>query len=102
MEKVTLYVINRISKNGDVSKETARNIYEHVFINEHTFENGMVKRFDPDYDMSESFRRILEGNNIKLHDIIMLKHENLELNLMKKYNMSYEDAHALTDRKYNY
>ncbi|MGN0348229.1 MAG: phage minor capsid protein [Roseburia sp.] len=96
------YVINRISKNGGVSKETARNIYEHVFINEHTFENGMAKRFDPDYDMSESFRRILEGNNIKPHDIIMLKHENLELNLIKKYNISYKDAHALADRKYNY
>lgn len=96
------YVINRISKNGNVSKETAKNIYEHVFINEHLFEDGSVRRFDADYDMAESFRRILEGKNIKRHDIIMLNHENLELNLMKKYNMVYEDAHELTDKKYNY
>lgn len=52
--------------------------------------------------MSESFRRILEGKNIKPHDITMLRHENLELNLMKKYNMVYEDAHSLAEQKYNY
>lgn len=83
-------------------KKAAQNIYEHVFINEHMFEDGGARRFDPDYDMSESFRRILEGNNIKPHDIIMLNHENLELNLMKKYNMTYEDAHDLANKKYNY
>ena len=55
-----------------------------------------------DYDMSESFRRILEGKNIKPHDITMLRHENLELNLMKKYNMVHEDAHSLAEQKYNY
>lgn len=32
----------------------------------------------------------------------MLKHENLELNLMRKYNMVYEDAHSLAEQKYNY
>ena len=53
-------------------------------------------------DMSESFRRILEGKNIKPHDITMLRHENLELNLMKKYNMVHEDAHSLAEQKYNY
>lgn len=96
------YVISRISKNGGVSENAAKNIYEHVFINEHTFSDGSVRRFDADYDMSESFRRILEGKNIMPHDITMLKHENLELNLMKKYNMVYEDAHELAELKYNY
>jgi len=96
------YVINRIAKNGNLSKRTAKNIYEHVFINEHEFKDGRIKQFDPDYDMAESFRRILEGKNIKPHDIVMLRHENLELNLMKKYNMIYEDAHNLTDKKHNY
>ena len=66
------------------------------------FKDGTIRKFDADYDMAESFRRILEGKNIKPHDIIMLNHENLELNLMKKYKMVYEDAHDLTDRKHNY
>ena len=72
------YVINRIAKNGNVSKRTAKNIYEHVFINEHEFRDGRIKRFDPDYDMAESFRRILEGKNIKPHDIVMLRHASVK------------------------
>lgn len=96
------YVINRIAKNGNVSKRVAKNIYDHVFINEHRFADGRIERFHPDYYMSESFRRILEGKNIKPHDIVMLHHENLELNLMKKYNMIYEDAHELTEKKFSY
>lgn len=96
------YIVNRIAKNGDISKKRAKDIYEHVFVNEHLFKDGTVRRFDADYDMAESFRRILEGKNIKPHDLVMLKHENLELNLMKKYNMVYEDAHTMTDTKYNY
>lgn len=97
-----VYVIKRIAKNANISKKSAQNIYEHVFINEHIFKNGEVKAFDPDYDMAESFRRILEGKNIKPHDLIMLRHENLELNLMRKYNLVYEDAHELTNKKYDY
>lgn len=96
------YVINQIAKNSGMSKKAVKNIYEHIFILEHRFKDGSVKRFDPDYDMSESFRRILEGKHIKPHDITMLKHENLELNLIKKYNMVYEDAHNLAEKKYNY
>ena len=96
------YVIKRISKNGGVSEKAAKNIYEHVFVEKHIFADGTERQFDPDYDMSESFRRILEGKNIKPHDITMLRHENLELNLMKKYNMVYEEAHSLAEQKYNY
>lgn len=96
------YVIKRISKNGGVSEKAAKNIYEHVFVEKHIFADGTERQFDPDYDMSESFRRILEGKNIKPHDITMLRHENLELNLMKKYNMVHEDAHSLAEQKYNY
>lgn len=96
------YVIKRLSKNGEISEKAAENIYEHVFEKKHLFANGVEKEFDPDYDMAESFRRILDGKDIKPHDITMLKHENLELNLMKKYNMVYEEAHALAERKYNY
>ncbi len=96
------YVVSRIAKNANISKKSAQNIYEHVFINKHAFKDGEVRHFDPDYDMAESFRRILEGKNIKPHDIVMIKHENLELNLMKKYNLLYEDAHEITNKKYNY
>ena len=89
-------------KSGNISKKSAENIYNHVFIERHKFIDGSTHMFDPDYDMAESFRRILDGKDIKPHDIVLLKHENLELNLMKKYNLVYEDAHDITIRKYDY
>ena len=95
-------VINRIAKNGNISKKSAKNIYNHVFVESHRFADGSTRMFDPDYDMAESFRRILDGKDIKSHDIVLIKHENLELNLMKKYNLAYEDAHNLAVRKYDY
>lgn len=52
--------------------------------------------------MAESFRRIIDDENVQPHDLIMLKHENLELNLMRKYNLAYEQAHNLTVKKYDY
>lgn len=95
-------VINKIAKNGNISKKSAKNIYNHVFVESHRFADGSTHMFDPDYDMAESFRRILDGKDIKSHDIVLIKHENLELNLMKKYNLVYEDAHNLAVRKYDY
>lgn len=95
-------VINRIAKNGNISKKSAKNIYNHVFVESHRFADGSTRMFDPDYDMAESFRRILDGKDIKSHDIVLIKHENLELNLMKKYNLAYENAHNLAVRKYDY
>ena len=55
-----------------------------------------------DYYMAESFRRLSEGKEIQRHDIILLKHEWLELSLMKRYGCDYDTAHAITARKYNY
>lgn len=52
--------------------------------------------------MAESFRRLREGKNIQEHDLIMLKHERLEYELMNKKHMSYQEAHRLAEKKYNY
>lgn len=52
--------------------------------------------------MAESFRRLREGKNIQKYDLIMLKHERLECELMKKEHLSYQEAHWLAEKKYNY
>ena len=76
-------------------------IFAHVFIKEHDLWDGR-HRFDADYYMAESFRRLSEGKEIQRHDLILLKHEWLELSLMKRYGCDYDKAHAITARKYNY
>ncbi|EJO5346394.1 hypothetical protein NRP93_000438 [Clostridium botulinum] len=52
--------------------------------------------------MAQSWQRLREGKNIQEHDLIMLKHERLEYELMCRYNKKYIEAHRLTEKKYNY
>jgi len=94
-------IVKSIANNSGMKEKSIAKVYEHVFINEYDLYGGK-RRFDPDYDMAESFRRLREGKNVQKHDIIMLKHERLEYELMKKNNMSYLEAHRLAEKKYNY
>lgn len=95
------YFVKSIAKNSGLSEKHISKVYDHVFKNEHDLYGGK-KRFDPDYDMAESFRRLREGKEIQEHDLIMLRHEHLEYGLMNKLGMSYEEAHRLAEKKYNY
>ena len=94
-------IVKTIANNTGISEKSINKVYDHVFINDHELYGGK-RRFDPDYDMAESFRRLREGKNIQEHDLIMLKHERLEYELMNKKHMSYQEAHRLAEKKYNY
>lgn len=93
--------INAISKNTGFSKVDIEKIYNHVFITEHNL-NGKMQRFAPDYNMAESWRRLREGKGIQEHDIVLLQHELMELNLMNNKKLNYFEAHNITQEKYNY
>lgn len=94
--------IVKVSNNSGLSQSDVEKIYNHIFINEYDLENGR-KRFDPNYDMAESWRRLSEigGKNIQPHDLVMLNHELMEHDLMVK-GMNYDEAHELTNKTYNY
>ena len=93
--------VNRIAKNSGMNKNAVSKIFDHIFIDKHEI-YGELRNFDPSYDMAESFRRLYEGKNILPHDLILLKHERLELELMQRYGYSQRDAHILASTKYNY
>lgn len=95
-------VVKKIAANAGMSERMIKTVYEHVFEKEHMFEYGDARKFAPDYDMAQSFQRLLEGKDIKPHDITLLYHERLEYLLMKKYNIIYEEAHTIAEKKYNY
>ena len=80
-------MVKTIANNTGISEKSINKVYDHVFIKEHELYGGK-RRFDPDYDMAESFRRLREGKNIQEHDLIMLKHERLEYELMNKKHLS--------------
>nr|DAJ23497.1 MAG TPA: hypothetical protein [Caudoviricetes sp.] len=94
--------IVKVSNNSGLSQADVEKIYNHIFINEYDLEDGR-KRFDPSYDMAESWRRLSEigGKNIQPHDLVMLNHELMEHDLMAK-GMKYDEAHELTNKSYNY
>lgn len=94
-------IIGKLAKNGGISEVAARKVYQHVFIDNHSLADG-VHPFYPSYDMAQSFQRLLEGKNIHEHDLILLRHEHLERELMHRYGKDYETAHLLTEQKYNF
>lgn len=94
-------IINTIASNTGMAESDISKIYDHVFINEYELYGGK-RRFDPDYDMAESFRRLREGKEIQEHDLILLRHERLEYELMNKEGMTYQEAHSIAETKYNY
>ena len=94
--------IERVAKNSNMNVESISKIFDHVFVEKHQLYDGEIKRFDPSYYMSESFRRIMEGKNIQPHDLVMLKHERLELELMRRYGYSQNEAHILATKKHDY
>ena len=66
-------IVKTISENTGFDESDISNVYDHIFVNKYDLQGGR-KRFDADYDMAESFRRLREGKNIQEHDIILLKH----------------------------
>lgn len=92
--------IVRIAKNTGFSQDDIRAVYLHVFENYYDLEGGK-KRFDPDYDMAQSWSRLFDGKNIQDHDKTLLHHELMESKLMAK-GMDYDTAHKITQEKYDY
>ena len=92
-------VIQKIADSTGEDKEMAERVYNHVFVDKHNLAKG-YGNFDPDYNMAQSFQRILAGEALE-HDKILIKHENLEAMYMKQ-GMDYDSAHKKADLRYNY
>lgn len=92
----------KIAKNtGVFDEETVERIRRHMFINEQP-RDGRIARFDPDYDQARAWQRLVEGKNIAETDILMLKHEKLEMEIMEETGCQYEEAHSKANEKYNW
>gem|GEM_PF-4788102 len=91
--------INRISTNTGYSENAIKEIKNYLFYDIHNL-NGNKRRFDPDFAIAQSWQRLAQGD-IKPHDMILLKHEIMEKNLIKQ-GYSQDEAHKITSKKYNY
>jgi hypothetical protein len=93
--------IKSIAKNTGFTTGEIETIKNHIFFNQYDLDGKRLKRFDPDYDMAVSWQRLIDGNEIKEMDIVLLKHELMEYGLMEQ-GMSYNEAHRITEKTYNY
>jgi hypothetical protein len=58
-----------------------------------------LEYFAPDYDIAQSWQRLIDGKKIEPHDYILLKHEYLERLYMKK-GYRQQQAHDLSNLKF--
>ncbi|MDR1559065.1 MAG: hypothetical protein LBS84_05065 [Clostridiales bacterium] len=95
--------IEKIAKNTGIAASDIEKIRRHMFTNEYYLGDpeGNLERFAPDYDQSVSWQRLVEGKNIHEMDIVLLRHELMEYNLMRD-GLSYDEAHTITNLTYNY
>lgn len=98
-----------IRKNTDDVKSISENINmpisdvvmakNHLFYEEHDLDKGHI-RFEADMEIAESWQRLVNGDFLP-KDVVLVKHELLESIYMKQ-GLSYREAHAKANLKFNY
>lgn len=83
--------IDAVAASSGMSREIVGAVYRHVFIDEHDLSDGH-RRFDPDYDMAQSWQRLRSGKNVQRHDLMLILHEYEESKLMTT-GIPYAEAH---------
>jgi hypothetical protein len=92
--------IEAIAKNTGLDAETVAEVKRYLFIDEHEL-GGVLGRFDPNYQISQSWQRLWEGKNIAPHDKTLLDHEIYERELVKT-GTPQARAHIIASSKFNY
>ena len=98
--------VKAIAKNTKMSEVDVLKAKQHIFLNYNLSRRKAGKlikvRFDPSYDMAISWQNLIDGGSkIREMDLVLLKHEIMEYDLMSK-GLSYEEAHAEAHKAHNY
>lgn len=91
--------VARIAANTGYEESIIKEIKEYLFIDKHHLIDG-YRRFDPDFAIAQSWQRLAQ-NDIKKHDLTLLKHEVHERRLIAR-GMTQDEAHKETSKLYNY
>lgn len=94
-------IVSTIAKNANVDAKSVSKMYDHLLINKYDLAKGHAT-FDEDYDIAESLQRLREGKNVQAHDLLLIKHEALEYDLMNKQGLTYTEAHEIANKSFNY
>lgn len=92
--------VSRIAETTGISEKDIQAVKDYLFVQEHNLGMHEKRRFDPDYMIAESWRRLIDGKP-EPHDMTLIKHEIMEKELISS-GMSQDKAHRLAAEKYNY
>lgn len=92
--------VKRIAKNTGYSEKQIEEIKKYLFVDKHDLGDGETRRFDPSFEIAQSWNRLMRGN-AENHDLTLIKHEIFEKELISK-GLSQEEAHKIASKKYNY
>ena len=92
--------VEKIAANTGISKKTIQQVKNHIFKDNHLLGDKIAK-FDPDPDMANAWKRLIEGNFVQV-DLKLLQHEYAELLIMQGDIISYDIAHSLVNKVYDW
>lgn len=88
-----------IAKNTNYTVKEISKIKNYLFYEQHDLEDG-YRRFDPSFEIATSWQRLID-NKILPHDLTLLKHELMEMELVSN-GMTQNSAHNFAEHRYNY
>lgn len=84
----------KIANNIGKAKDDIDKIKKYLFFTD---------SFTPDCAISHSWQRLMNGKDIKEHDLILIEHEIYEMQIKKDNpGISHSEAHEMATLKYNY
>ncbi len=95
----------KIADNLGKEESDIRKIKAYLFEDDSLIDpdTGESRQFDPDCAIAQSWQRLMNGKDIKLHDKTLIEHELLEMKIKQENpGMDHVKAHELASEKYNY
>lgn len=95
----------KIADNLGKEESDIRKIKAYLFEEDSLIDpdTGESRQFDPDCAIAQSWQRLMNGKDIKLHDKTLIEHELLEMKIKQENpGIDHVKAHELASEKYNY
>lgn len=93
--------VKNIAKHTGLHEEKIQEVKNFIFMEKHDLGGSEPEYFTPSYEMAQSWQRLIDGKDIKKHDLTLLHHEIMEKDLMNQ-GYSQDKAHILASEKYDY
>lgn len=93
--------VRKIAESTPFTESAVAQIKDHMFNREHRFRDGSVHRFFSDYDQAQAWDRLSQGRGTEV-DLVLLRHEYVELTQMRLHDYDYETAHEIANARHNW